>query len=58
LTQASLDRIWTVYPLNDGKWNPANYGFGWAIMQFNGHKVFFSKRIVHGSFGRADGAPF
>jgi CubicO group peptidase (beta-lactamase class C family) len=39
LTQASLDRIWTVYPLNDGKPNPANYGFGWAIRRFHGHKL-------------------
>jgi CubicO group peptidase (beta-lactamase class C family) len=43
LTQASLDRIWTVYPLNDGKPNPANYGFGWEITQFHGHKL-----IEHG----------
>jgi CubicO group peptidase (beta-lactamase class C family) len=43
LTQASLDRIWTVYPLSDGKPNPANYGFGWVITQFHGHK-----RIEHG----------
>lgn len=39
LTQASLDRIWTVYPLNDGKPNPDHYGFGWVITQFHGHKV-------------------
>ncbi|HTS11524.1 MAG TPA: serine hydrolase domain-containing protein [Candidatus Limnocylindrales bacterium] len=39
LTQASLDRIWTVYPLNDGKPNSADYGFGWFIMQFHGHKL-------------------
>jgi CubicO group peptidase (beta-lactamase class C family) len=39
LTQASLDRIWTVYPLNDGKPNPGHYGFGWDITQFHGHKL-------------------
>lgn len=43
LTQASLDRIWTVYPLNDGKPNPGLYGFGWVITQFHGHKL-----IEHG----------
>ena len=43
LTQASLDRIWTVFPLNDGKPNPAGYGFAWEIGQQNGHK-----RIEHG----------
>jgi CubicO group peptidase (beta-lactamase class C family) len=39
LKQSSLDRIWTVYPLNDGKPNPANYGFGWEINATNGHKL-------------------
>src|SRR5579864_3077833 len=39
LKQSSLDRIWTVYPLNDGKPNPARYGFGWQIDARNGHKV-------------------
>jgi CubicO group peptidase (beta-lactamase class C family) len=39
LTQASLDRIWTVYPLDDGKPNPGNYGFGWDVTQFHGHKL-------------------
>ncbi|MFZ0333190.1 MAG: serine hydrolase domain-containing protein [Candidatus Acidiferrales bacterium] len=39
LKQSSLDRIWTVYPLNDGKPNPAHYGFGWEINTLNGHKV-------------------
>jgi CubicO group peptidase (beta-lactamase class C family) len=38
LKQSSLDRIWTVYPLNDGKPNPAGYGFGWNIGKQNGHK--------------------
>jgi CubicO group peptidase (beta-lactamase class C family) len=43
LKQSSLDRIWTVYPLNDGKPNPAGYGFGWMIGMQNNHK-----RIEHG----------
>ncbi len=43
LKQSSLDRIWTVYPLNDGKPNPAGYGFGWMIAKQNDHK-----RIEHG----------
>jgi CubicO group peptidase (beta-lactamase class C family) len=43
LKQSSLDRIWTVFPLNDGKPNPAHYGFGWDIDAVNGHKV-----IEHG----------
>ena len=43
LKQTSLDRIWTVYPLNDGKPNPSGYGFAWDIDLQNGHK-----RIHHG----------
>jgi CubicO group peptidase (beta-lactamase class C family) len=43
LKQSSLDRIWTVYPLNDGKPNPAGYGFAWMIGEQSGHK-----RIEHG----------
>jgi len=42
LKQSSLNRMWTVYPLNDGKPNPAGYGFAWAIGDQNGHK-----RIEH-----------
>jgi CubicO group peptidase (beta-lactamase class C family) len=43
LKQASLDRMWTVYPLNDGKPNPAGYGFAWMMGDQNGHR-----RIEHG----------
>jgi CubicO group peptidase (beta-lactamase class C family) len=43
LKQSSLDRIWTLYPLNDGKPNPAGYGFAWSVGEQNGHK-----RIEHG----------
>jgi uncharacterized protein (TIGR03435 family) len=43
LKQSSLDRIWTVFLLNDGKPNPAHYGFGWGISSNNGHKL-----IEHG----------
>lgn len=43
LRQSSLDRMWTVYTLNNGKPNPANYGFGWFIDTLNGHKT-----IQHG----------
>jgi CubicO group peptidase (beta-lactamase class C family) len=43
LKQSSLDRIWTVYPLNDGKPNPAGYGFAWSVGEQNHHK-----RIEHG----------
>jgi CubicO group peptidase (beta-lactamase class C family) len=39
LKQSSLDRMWTVYPLNDGKPNPASYGFGWMMEPMNGHKT-------------------
>ena len=38
LKQSSLDRMWTVFPLSDGKPNPANYGFGWTMENRNGHR--------------------
>ncbi len=38
LQQSSLDRVWTVYLLNDGRPNSANYGFGWVIDQQNHHR--------------------
>jgi len=43
LKQSSLDRLWTVFPLNDGTPNPAGYGFAWIIGSQNGHKL-----IEHG----------
>ena len=43
LKQSSLDRSWTVFSLNDGKPNSANYGFAWEINSVNGHK-----QINHG----------
>jgi len=43
LKQSSLDRIWAVYPLNDGRPNPGGYGFGWSIGRQNDRK-----RIEHG----------
>jgi CubicO group peptidase (beta-lactamase class C family) len=43
LKQSSLDRMWTVFPLNDGKPNSFKYGFGWRINSFNDHKL-----IEHG----------
>jgi CubicO group peptidase (beta-lactamase class C family) len=41
LTRSSLDRIWTVYPLNDGTPNWAGYGFGWFIGQQKGHSTIW-----------------
>ena len=43
LKQSSLDKSWTVFLLNDGKPNIANYGFAWEINSVNGHK-----QIDHG----------
>ena len=43
LKRASLDRMWTVEKLNNGKPNKANYGFAWEINNVNGHRV-----IEHG----------
>jgi len=43
LKRSSLDRMWTAYPLNDGKPNSAGYGFGWDIRDVNHHRL-----IEHG----------
>ena len=39
LKRASLDQMWTVAKLNDGKPNAGNYGFGWFVHQANGHRL-------------------
>lgn len=39
LKQSSLNKIWTVFKLNNGKPNQDNYGFGWHIRKINNHKV-------------------
>jgi CubicO group peptidase (beta-lactamase class C family) len=39
LKKSSLDRMWTVFPLNDGKPNRAHYGFAWFIHDVGGHRV-------------------
>lgn len=39
LTQSSLDAMWTVYKLNNGKLNDGDYGFAWEITQQNGHRL-------------------
>jgi len=39
LKKSSLERMWTVEKLNNGKPNKANYGFAWEIKDVNGHRV-------------------
>jgi CubicO group peptidase (beta-lactamase class C family) len=41
--KSSLDQMWTVEKLNNGKPNKGHYGFAWEIREVNGHKV-----IEHG----------
>src|ERR1700722_7237726 len=43
LTQSSLNEMWTVYKLNNGKPNGGDYGFAWEITQQNGRRL-----IEHG----------
>ncbi len=38
LKRSSLDQMWTVVPLKNGKPNDGGYGFGWFIEQRNGHR--------------------
>ena len=37
--KASRDRMWTVFPLRDGKANSNHYGFAWFIEDVNGHRL-------------------
>lgn len=39
--QSSLEKAWTPFKLNDGE--STGYGYGWAIGEYEGHKI-----IVHG----------
>jgi CubicO group peptidase (beta-lactamase class C family) len=43
LRKSSLDQMWTVAALNNGKPNPGNYGFAWRITQAGSHRL-----IEHG----------
>jgi D-alanyl-D-alanine carboxypeptidase len=50
VSQATLNQMWTPFPLNDGKPNPAGYGFAWRKSDMNGHRV-----ISHGGAWLGDG---
>jgi CubicO group peptidase (beta-lactamase class C family) len=39
LKRSSLDQMWTVTKLRNGQLNSGHYGFGWAILTKNGHRV-------------------
>lgn len=39
LKKSSLDQMWTVAKLSNGKPNSGDYGFGWFIESVNGHHV-------------------
>jgi CubicO group peptidase (beta-lactamase class C family) len=39
LKQSSLQQMWTIARLRDGKPNSGHYGFGWFIESRNGHRV-------------------
>jgi CubicO group peptidase (beta-lactamase class C family) len=39
LKRSSLDQMWTVTKLKNGQPNSGYYGFGWSILDKNGHKV-------------------
>jgi CubicO group peptidase (beta-lactamase class C family) len=43
LRRSSLEQMWTVAPLRDGKPNSGHYGFGWSIAKQDGHRL-----IEHG----------
>lgn len=39
LKRSSLEQMWTVVKLNDGKPNSGHYGFGWEITSSYGHRL-------------------
>ena len=39
LKPATLQHMWTVAPLNDGRPNARKYGFGWFIHEARGHRL-------------------
>jgi CubicO group peptidase (beta-lactamase class C family) len=39
LKRSSLEEMWTVTKLKDGKANSGDYGFGWEMVTKNGHRV-------------------
>jgi hypothetical protein len=39
LTKSSLNQIWTATPTNDGADAPFNYGFGWFVDSYQGHRL-------------------
>ena len=39
LKRSSLEQMWTVAGLNDGKPNSGHYGFGWEIEKVHGHRM-------------------
>ena len=43
LKRSSLEQMWTVAKLNDGRPNSGDYGFGWDITSSHGHRL-----IEHG----------
>lgn len=43
LKRSSLDQMWTVVPLKDGRPNSGHYGFGWDVTAKKGHRC-----IEHG----------
>jgi CubicO group peptidase (beta-lactamase class C family) len=40
LKRSSLEQMWTVTKLANGQPNSGNYGFGWFILNKNGHRVY------------------
>jgi CubicO group peptidase (beta-lactamase class C family) len=39
LKRSSLEQMWTVVKLNNGKANSGDYGFGWEITKSHGHRL-------------------
>jgi CubicO group peptidase (beta-lactamase class C family) len=48
LKRATIEQMWTVFLLKDGKPNPGGYGFGFFIHSVNGHRLIDHEGIWQG----------
>jgi CubicO group peptidase (beta-lactamase class C family) len=48
VAQSSLDQMWTAVTLNDGARPPFDYGFGWFLDTYRGHRVIHHPGVSPG----------
>lgn len=48
LNRETLEKMWTVFPLNDGKPNSGGYGFGFFVRSIHGHRLIDHEGVWQG----------